>query len=189
VPRVGVHDQIQVPLAVANLDVLQPVPLLGQRNQALGQKRHLRRPDGELVGLGAEQAAGHADEVAEVEQLEHLEVERRDGVGAHVHLDLRAAVRQDQEVGFAKAANGENAPRGDRLDVGRFELVRGLRAVRGDERADRVGAVERARVDVDPECLQRLEVGAPLLLEFLFLWHGLERVDEPTRGSAPTNPG
>ena len=42
--RVRVDDQIEVPLAIARLDVLQPVPLLGQRQEALGQERQGRRP-------------------------------------------------------------------------------------------------------------------------------------------------
>ena len=48
-PRVGVDDQIEIALAVADLDVLQPVPLLRQRQQALGEKLERRRPDRELV--------------------------------------------------------------------------------------------------------------------------------------------
>ena len=38
-PRVGVDDQVEVALAVARLDVGQAVPLLGQRQEALGQER------------------------------------------------------------------------------------------------------------------------------------------------------
>ena len=51
----GVDDQVEVALAVPGLDVLQAVPLLGQRDQALGQEREARRPDREFVGLRPKQ--------------------------------------------------------------------------------------------------------------------------------------
>ena len=40
--RVLVHEQVEVALAVARLDVVEPVPLLGQRAQALGEQLELR---------------------------------------------------------------------------------------------------------------------------------------------------
>ena len=43
-PRVRVGDQVDVALAVARLDVLQAVPLLGQRTQRLREQAELRRP-------------------------------------------------------------------------------------------------------------------------------------------------
>ena len=88
--RVGIDDQIEIALAVADLDVLQPVPLLGQRHEALGEELERRRPDRQLVGLGAEQVPLDADEVAEVEQLEDREVALAERVLADVDLDLRA---------------------------------------------------------------------------------------------------
>ena len=43
-PRVGVDDEIEVALAVADLDVGQPVPLLRQRQQALGEEVRAATP-------------------------------------------------------------------------------------------------------------------------------------------------
>ena len=88
--RVRVDDQIEVALAVAGLDVLQAVPFLGQRDEALGEELEARRPDRQLVGLGAEQVPFDADEVAEIEQLEEREVALAQRVLADVDLDLRA---------------------------------------------------------------------------------------------------
>ena len=75
-----IDDQIEIALAVAGLDVLQAVPLLRQRQEALGEKRDRRGADGQLVGLGPEQRALDADEVAEIEQLGDLEVALRQGI-------------------------------------------------------------------------------------------------------------
>ena len=60
--RLGIHDQIQIALAVANLDVRQPVPLLGQRHVALREELEARRPDRQLVRARAEQMAFDADD-------------------------------------------------------------------------------------------------------------------------------
>ena len=43
-----VHDQVDVALAVAGLDVLQPMPLLGQRSQGLAQQLEALHPDARL---------------------------------------------------------------------------------------------------------------------------------------------
>ena len=67
-PRLRVHDQIEIPLPVANLDICQPVPLLRQRQVALAEKFEPARPDRQLVGLGPEQMTRDADVVTEVEQ-------------------------------------------------------------------------------------------------------------------------
>ena len=57
-PHVGIDDQIEIALAIADLDVLQAVPLLGQRQEALREELQRRGPDRQLVGLGAKQVAG-----------------------------------------------------------------------------------------------------------------------------------
>ena len=113
-PRIGVDDEIEIALAVADLDVGQAVPLLGQRQQALREEVQPRRPDRELVGLGAEQASLDADPVAEIEQLVDLEVELRQRVLPDVDLDPRVAVGQHEEVGLAEGADREDAAAGDR---------------------------------------------------------------------------
>ena len=127
--RVGVDDQIEVALAIADFDVLQAVPLLRQRQQALGEELQLRRPDGELAGFRAEQPSLHADPVAEIEQLEQLEVALRERVLAEVDLDARLSVREHEEVRLAEAADGEDASRRPHHDLCGVELLAGLAGV------------------------------------------------------------
>ena len=62
--HVGIDREIEIALAVAHLDVLQAVPLLRQREETLGEKLELRRPDRQFVGLGSEEMSGDADLVA-----------------------------------------------------------------------------------------------------------------------------
>ena len=116
-PRVGVHDEIEVALPVADFDVGQTVPLFRQRQQALGQEVQPRCMDGELVRPRAEQVPFDADPVAEIEQLEDLEVERRHRVLTDVDLNLPEAVGQDQQVRLAEGSDGQNPPAGDRVDA------------------------------------------------------------------------
>src|SRR5262249_56748737 len=59
--RVGIDDEVKIPLAVTDLDVGEPVPLLGQRQQTLRQEVDPRGPDRELVRFGAEQPSFDAD--------------------------------------------------------------------------------------------------------------------------------
>ena len=160
--RIGIDDQIEIALAVAGLDVGQAVPLLGQREEALGQELERRRPDRQLVGLGAEQAALDADEVAEVEQLEHREVALGQRVLPDVDLDLRAAVREDQEVRLAEAANRQDAAGGAGARLLGLELLAGLRRVRLDQRRRWCRCARTPRVRIDPEADQLLEILPPL---------------------------
>ena len=157
------HDQVEVALAVARLDVLQSVPLLGQRQMALGQKDQAAGPDGQLAGLRAEQVALDADVVAEIEQLEDLEVQLGQRVLADVDLDPMQAVGQRDEVRLAEAADGNDAACGDGLDFLGLERLGRPLAEPGGDLADAVRAVEPARIDVHAQGPQRLQVGLALL--------------------------
>ena len=63
----GIDEEVDVALAVAGLDVLEPVPLLRQRPQRLRQERPGLDLDGELARARAHEVAGHADEVRHVQ--------------------------------------------------------------------------------------------------------------------------
>src|SRR5437868_7749251 len=171
--RIRVDDQIEIALPVANLDVLQTVPLLRQRQQALGEELQLRRPDRQLVRLRPEEAPLHADPVAEVEQLVDLEIALRQRVLPDVDLHAGAAVGDDEEVRLAEAADAEDSPRRPRAWLRRLELLAGLRSVLRDDGVDRGVDLEAARIRLDPELLQLLEVRAPLddLIRFLDCVH------------------
>ncbi len=83
---VEVGEEVDVALAVANLDVGEAVELLGQCEHGLGEECELLDVDGQLAGAGAEEIAGDADVVAEVEQLVERKALLADGVEAHVNL-------------------------------------------------------------------------------------------------------
>ena len=103
------HDEVDVALAVLELDVGHAVELLGQRPEALGQQSDLLRVDAYLAGLGLENIALHADDVADVVAAEVLELLLADGVGADIELELAAVVLDVAEYGLAHAALGHDA--------------------------------------------------------------------------------
>src|SRR4029078_6065040 len=65
-PRLRVHGEIEVPLPVAPLHVLSPVPLLRERAQALREQREALRFERELPRPGAEDLPVDTDQVAEI---------------------------------------------------------------------------------------------------------------------------
>ena len=86
--HLGVDHQVDVALAVADLDVRQAVPLLGQRPRRLGQDLHALGHDGQLAGLRDRRAAHHADEVAALRLLPERERRLAEQILADPDLDL-----------------------------------------------------------------------------------------------------
>src|SRR2546428_625138 len=68
--HLGIDHQVDVALAVARLDVLQAVPLLGQRAQRLGEELEVLDRHRQLALARPEQLAGDADEVTDIEVRE-----------------------------------------------------------------------------------------------------------------------
>src|SRR5439155_12111452 len=95
--RVLVHEQIQVSLPVAELDVTEAVPLLGERPERFGEQRHALTANAQFAAAGLDDLAGRADPVAEVEV-----VEARVALGPEARLldeelDLAGVVAKDAE--------------------------------------------------------------------------------------------
>src|SRR5487761_1308148 len=89
-----VRDQVDVALAVADLDVLEAVPLLGQRPQGLGQKLQRVHLGGRLPAPCTEHRSLHADHIARVEVGKQLEGFGTEDVAAGKQLDATNAVLQ-----------------------------------------------------------------------------------------------
>ncbi len=102
--RLFVDDQVHVALAVLLLLVGHAVELVGQRTQGLGQQTDLGDLDRQLAGLGLEQGALGAQDVAQVPVLEGLQGVGADGVQGHIDLDAAGGVLQGAEAGLAHDA-------------------------------------------------------------------------------------
>ena len=121
-PRGVVGDQVLVAMAILLLGVGDAVELVGQRPQALGEQAQALDLDGQLAGLGLEERALGADDVAEVEALEVVVGLGADRVDADAKLDPAGRVLHGREAGLAHDAL-EHQPAGDR-DGDRLRLER-----------------------------------------------------------------
>ncbi len=115
--HVGVHHQVDVALAVADLDVLQAVPLLGQRARRFGQHDRLVGQDRQLAGACEHRAADRAHEVAALGLLPQLVGRVADLVLLYIDLDLARAVQDLHERRLAEPAVCDDAARDRELVV------------------------------------------------------------------------
>ena len=108
--RLGVHDQVDVALAVALLDVGKAVPLVRQRPQRLGQQAQRVDLHRQLAGAGAREHALGGHDVAHVPALEGV-VGLAQGIGLQEQLQPPAHVLDLGERGLAHDPLGEHAAR------------------------------------------------------------------------------
>ena len=130
--HLGIGDEVEIALAVADFDVLQAVPLFGHGEQGLGEELELLRVDAQLAGAGAEEIALDADDVADIEQLEELEIALAHGVLLDVDLQALSVLLQVGEAGLAHVAQRHEAAGDADAHLGQ-KLFRGLAAVAGDD--------------------------------------------------------
>ena len=103
-----VDDEIDVALAVAGLDVGQPMPLLGQRAHRLGQQAQRPREQRRLACPRAEARPVSTDHVADVQQRDDLPRALVEHVPLEVELQPSRAIRDFYELRLS-----ERAPRDD----------------------------------------------------------------------------
>ena len=137
-----VGEQIHITLAVAQLHIGEAVKLLREREHGFGEKGQAFHVYRQFSRSGAEEVAGGADVVAEVEQLVKRKALLAHRVEADVDLQPLASLLKGREAGLALCADGHDAA-GDRdggavgLEVFRLRLApRGANvrnAVRGRE--------------------------------------------------------
>ena len=109
VADLGVHDEVDVALAIADLAVGEAVELLGQRSQRLGEKRELGGGDGELPATGAQHAPSSIDDVPEVKLAEKPPALLAQVVHAAEELNLASDVLEDDEGNLALATERADA--------------------------------------------------------------------------------
>ncbi len=122
-PRILVHDQVDITLAVAQLLIRNAVKLLRQGPQRLGQQANTLDLDREFSSLGFEQHPLGADDVTDVPLLELGVVEPLfQGVALHEELHPTGHVLDVGEAGFAHhpaahQAAGDAHPQAHRLQL------------------------------------------------------------------------
>ena len=171
VTHVGIHHQIEIPLAVPNLDILKAMPLFRQRDEALREELQAGHPDRELVRLGTKQVAGDPDVIAVVEQLRHGELGLAERILPDVRLNPTPAVGEHEETGLSETADAEDSAGAGSLDPRRLEVLLAAGAVLVDQCADGMSGREAVRVRTNAQLRDRLEIGAPLFGLLFFVRH------------------
>ena len=171
--RIRIDDEIEIALAIADLDIRQAVPLLRQREQALREEMQTRRPDRQLVGFRPEETSLDADPVAEVQQLEDPKIQLGHRVLTDVDLNARETVRNHQEVGFAERADREHAAARDRFRPARLELIVRGGGMRLHQRSHGVLAMEAAGIRGDAQPLELAQIRSTLLFLLFLRRHSL----------------
>src|SRR3954447_388547 len=140
--RLLVRDQVQLAVAIARLDVLEPVELVRRRAQRLCQQLPAGHAQRQLAAAALEDEAVDAEQVAEVQRSERLEGLVAEVVALGVQLDLPRAVDQVDE-GRATHAAPLGEPAADAVGrVGQL-LARLDAVVRRADAGDRRDAGER----------------------------------------------
>ncbi len=150
------HDEVDVPLPVALLDVGEPVPLLGERAHRLREDGEGPRLDRQLAGLGPGGRPLRGDDVADVEELEDLEVPLGQPVLLQPDLEVTGPVLDLEERHLPEGLEGEDAA-GERPVAGvlRDLLRRGV-AVPGEDVGREVARREAVAEGVHAERAERL---------------------------------
>ena len=115
VADLGVHDEVNVALAITNLAVGEAVELLRQRTQRLGEDLQRGDCQGKLAAARAHDSAGCADDVAKVEKTQELPVLLVKVVDATEKLNLAGIVLYHDKRDLALVADGADAA-GDGID-------------------------------------------------------------------------
>ena len=162
---VGVGQEVDLPLAVPGVGGGQPVPLVGQGTQGLGQQVEFGDVDGQLPPPARHHLTLGSDPVAQVEVGEHGGGALGQGPDLHQQLDRSGHVLQRGERQPAVSPDA-GQPSGDPGHLAGAcvgsEVVVALVETCGGGRP-----LEAVRIGIDPLGLQHVPLPAPLGAEQL----------------------
>lgn len=164
----GIGDEVEIALAVAGFDIFEPVILLGHAQQDLRQEVQMVDVNAELAGLGAEDVAFDADDVAEIEVLIQLVFALGHDVLADVDLHAFASLLEVHESGFAHAADRDDPSRDFHRRFAFIQLFRSGLGILRPEGRNRVREVKPLAVGTESHRLDRLHALQSLLEQVIF---------------------
>ena len=119
-----------IALTIACIGILQAVELLRQGSQGLRQQGQLFGVDGDLAGLGLENKALDADDIADIHLLETFVRLLTDLISGYIHLNAAVSVLDIAERGLAHDALEHHAAGdGDILALELLEIISDLGSV------------------------------------------------------------
>ena len=152
-----VHEQIDVALAAAQLDVLHPVPLVGEGREDLRREPRLAQLHRQLPPLGDHHHALRPQPVADIETPQQREQIVAHLVAARVQLHAPRPIHDAHEQGAPHPVARHHPPAEG--DVAVRDLVARLQvAVLGAQLLGGVRDAQPRRVGIDPLVPQRREL-------------------------------
>src|SRR5574341_408918 len=167
----GVHDEVHVPLAVADFHIGEAMPLFRERAEGFREQGELLHVRGKLVCPGPEQEAFDADKVADIELLEQVEALLAQSVLLEIELDLSRAVLDMDEAGLAEAPEGRDPSRERDRDALLFQVLFRRPAVLVQEPLGRSGHIEPSGVRPHAQGADLVELLETLLYQFIVIFH------------------
>ena len=166
-----VDDQVDVPLAIALLDIGESVELLGQGADRLAQESKRIYPNCDFAQFCTEHMAGNPNDVSPLDELgEKLELLLAEIVFTYIELDLATLVPYVSKDGFAMVPDNINpACSGDRINT----LFMGDICIADLNIEHGVLPVKRRREDHDAFVLERTDLVKPCLVKSCIIgWTG-----------------
>ena len=165
--HLGIHHQVDVALAVAQLNVGQAMPLLRQRQQVFGEKRDFFHVHRQFAGARAKQISADSDVVAEIEQLVQLESFFADRVFLDVDLQPLPVLLQVGEPGLAHQPDGHDAPGDAHVDARILQLLGSLLRVLRQNLRNGVSEFVLAGIDLLSQSFNLFQLLPPQFVDFL----------------------
>ncbi len=163
----GIHHQVDIALAVAQLDVMSMACATSPANFPIGngkifaEERDLLDMNAEFAGAGAEQVSADSDVVAEIEQLVKIESFFADGIFLHINLKPVAALLKVGKSGLTHEANGHEASGDAHVHASLVEFLRSFGCELRKNLFNRMRKVVLAAVRRLPESLNLFQLFAP----------------------------
>ena len=110
---IRVDDEVEVTLAITDLNIRQAMPFLGKGTKRLGQELKRLDLDREFPGLCPEDLSFDPDDVPDIELLEELEGFVADDIFPDIGLNPSLSVLDLDETGLPKISDRHD-PAGDR---------------------------------------------------------------------------
>ncbi len=161
--RFLVCNQIEITLAISQLNIRQPVPLFGQRQQRFRQKRDFVDPNRQFAGLGSKQMPANPDRITQVEQVEQFESLIAQHILARIDLHALPRALQVRETRLTHQAIANNAAGNANLTLLGLQLRRSCGRIFLDDRRRSLGAPKLTRKRIDSQCSDLLEFFLALL--------------------------
>jgi hypothetical protein len=162
-----IHHQIDVTLPVAQLYIGQPMPLLREWQQILGEKRDLFHVHRQFPGTGTKQVSADSNVVAQIEQFVQLESLFSDCILLDVDLQPLPILLQVREPSLPHQPDGHDAPRDAHVDPRILQLLASLLRVLRQNLRNRVSEFVFAGIDLLSQSFNLFQLLAPQFVNFL----------------------